>query len=48
MERVHGMADLIVAKQRHGATGKVRMRFDSRVTKFSDPADEGYMPELRG
>jgi hypothetical protein len=25
----------------------VRMRFDARVTKFSDPADDGYMPELR-
>ena len=48
MERVYGMADLIVAKQRHGATGKVRMRFDARVTKFSDPVDEGYMPEMRG
>ncbi len=48
MERVHGMADLIVAKQRHGATGKVRMRFDARVTKFSDPIDEGHMPEFRG
>ncbi len=48
MERVYGTAELIVAKQRHGATGKVRMRFDSRVTKFSDPIDEGYMPELRG
>ena len=42
MERVYGMAELIVAKQRHGATGKVRMRFDSRITKFSDPIDEGY------
>ena len=48
MERIHGRADLIVAKQRHGATGTVRMRFDSRITKFSDPIDEGYMPELRG
>ncbi|HXH00299.1 MAG TPA: replicative DNA helicase [Sphingomicrobium sp.] len=48
MERVYGTAELIVAKQRHGATGKVRMRFDSRVTKFSDAAEEGYMPELRG
>ena len=48
MERVYGMAELIVAKQRHGATGKVRMRFDARVTKFSDPIDEGHMPELRG
>ena len=47
MERVYGMAELIVAKQRHGATGKVRMRFDSRITKFSDAVDEGYLPELR-
>ena len=48
MERVYGMAELIVAKQRHGATGKVKMRFDSRITKFSDPVDEGYIPEVRG
>ena len=48
MERVYGMAELIVAKQRHGATGKVKMRFDSRITKFSDPIDEGYAPEMRG
>ncbi|MCA1654291.1 MAG: replicative DNA helicase [Sphingomonadales bacterium] len=48
MERVYGQAELIVAKQRHGATGKVRMRFDSRVTKFSDAADESYLPEMRG
>ncbi len=48
MSRIHGRADLIVAKQRHGATGTVRMRFESRITKFSDPADEQYMPELRG
>ena len=48
MDRVYGMAELIVAKQRHGSTGKVRMRFDARVTKFSDAADEGYLPEMRG
>ncbi len=48
MERVYGMAELIVAKQRHGSTGKVRMRFDARVTKFSDAADESHLPEFRG
>ncbi|MFL6830406.1 MAG: replicative DNA helicase [Sphingomicrobium sp.] len=48
MGRVYGLAEVIVAKQRHGATGKVRLKFDSRVTKFSDAADEGYLPELRG
>ena len=40
MERVYGTAELIVAKQRHGSTGKVRMRFESRITRFSDLADD--------
>ena len=47
MARVYGLAELIVAKQRHGSTGKVRVKFDSRITKFSDLLDEGYMPEMR-
>ncbi len=42
MERVHGLAELIVAKQRHGSTGKVRMRFEARITKFSDLAEGDY------
>lgn len=40
VQRVHGLAELIVAKQRHGATGKVRMRFESRITRFSDLASD--------
>ena len=40
MEDVFGTAELIVAKQRHGSTGKVRLRFESRITKFSDLADD--------
>src|SRR5690349_12692288 len=47
MGRAYGRAEVIVAKQRHGATGKVRLRFDSRITKFSDAVDEGYLPEMR-
>jgi replicative DNA helicase len=47
MSRVYGLAELIVAKQRHGATGKVRLKFDSRITKFSDAADDAYLPEMR-
>jgi replicative DNA helicase len=47
MGRVWGLAEVIVAKQRHGATGKVRLKFDSRITKFSDPADDAYLPEMR-
>ncbi len=48
MARAYGRAEVIVAKQRHGSTGKVRLKFDSRITKFSDAVDEGYLPELRG
>ncbi len=44
---VAGKAEIIVAKQRHGSTGIVRVRFDGRTTKFSDAADEGYLPEMR-
>jgi len=39
MERVYGLAELIIAKQRHGATGKVRLRFEAKITKFSDLAE---------
>ena len=40
MERVYGLAELIVSKQRHGSTGKVRLRFEPRITRFSDLADD--------
>ncbi|MFM5930793.1 MAG: replicative DNA helicase [Novosphingobium sp.] len=40
MEQVTGLAELIVAKQRHGATGKVRLRFEARITRFSDLAPD--------
>ncbi len=40
MERVFGLAELIVAKQRHGSTGKVRLHFEARTTKFTDLADD--------
>jgi replicative DNA helicase len=48
MARAYGRAEVIVAKQRHGATGKIHLKFDSRITKFSDAVDEGYLPEARG
>jgi replicative DNA helicase len=48
MARVYGLAEILVAKQRHGSTGKVRVKFDSRITKFSDLVDDSYIPEMRG
>ncbi len=46
-ERIHGHAGLSVAGLRRGATGRVRMYFDARSTRFSDLAvasygDDGY------
>jgi replicative DNA helicase len=46
MQRVWGLAEVIVAKQRHGSTGKVKLKFDSQVTKFSDLADDQYLPDM--
>ena len=48
MERVFGLAELIIAKQRHGATGKVRLKFESNITKFSDYIDDAYLPQRMG
>jgi replicative DNA helicase len=48
MERVYQLAELIVAKQRHGATGKVKLKFEAKITRFSDHADADYLPEARG
>src|SRR3954447_20736995 len=47
MARAYGLAEVIVAKQRHGATGKIRLKFDSCTTKFSDAVDDGSLPEIR-
>lgn len=38
--RIHNIAELIIAKQRHGPVGKLNLFFDSRVTKFRDLAKE--------
>ena len=48
MDRVYGLAEVIVAKQRHGSTGKIRLKFESRITRFSDLADDALLPEVRG
>jgi replicative DNA helicase len=45
MEKLHGIAELIVAKQRHGSTGKVRMKFEAKITRFSDLADDSFAQE---
>ncbi|MCB8877233.1 replicative DNA helicase [Acidisoma silvae] len=36
MERVHNRAELYIAKQRHGPTGKVDLFFEGEFTRFGD------------
>ncbi len=36
MEQVHNKAELIIAKQRHGPTGKVDLFFEAEFTRFTD------------
>jgi len=42
MSDTHGLAELIIAKNRHGATATVTLKFESKYTKFTDLADERY------
>jgi replicative DNA helicase len=44
MSKVHGIAEVIVGKQRHGPTGAVRLHFEDTVTRFSNLAEESSYP----
>ncbi len=45
MDPIHNLAEIIVAKQRHGPIGKVLLQFESRFTRFGNLAKKDYMPE---
>ena len=42
MERAYNTADVIVAKQRHGPVGSVKLHFEPELTRFSDLAQTDY------
>ena len=44
-EEAYGLAEVIVAKQRHGPTGKRMFHFDGATTKFSDYVGPDHLPE---
>ena len=48
MDSVHGIAEVIIGKQRHGPTGTVRLLFEDMVTRFSNLAREETLPAHYG
>ena len=44
MGKVHGIAEVIIGKQRHGPTGTVRLHFEDTVTRFSNLAPDESLP----
>jgi replicative DNA helicase len=45
MEKVHGRAEIIIGKQRHGPTGTVQLSFEGQYTRFGNLARNDYLPE---
>jgi replicative DNA helicase len=44
LEKVHGLGEIIVAKQRHGPIGAVKLRFDAETTKFDNYMAPDHLP----
>jgi replicative DNA helicase len=45
MSLVHGKAEVIIGKQRHGPTGTVELQFEASLTRFGDLTHDGQVPE---
>jgi replicative DNA helicase len=45
MDAVHGKAEVIIGKQRHGPTGTVSLQFDAEVTRFAN-LDAAHRPNF--
>ena len=41
MDKVAGLADVIIGKQRHGPIGTVKLHFNEDLTKFGNLAQGG-------
>ena len=46
LEKVHGLGEIIIAKQRHGPIGAVKLHFDAETTKFDNYLAPDHMPDF--
>jgi replicative DNA helicase len=44
LEKVHGLGEIIVAKQRHGPIGTIKLHFDAETTKFDNYMAPDHLP----
>ena len=42
MSEIHGQAELLIGKQRHGPTGNIRLSFESKFTRFGNYINSEY------
>jgi replicative DNA helicase len=45
MDQMHGRAELIIGKQRHGPTGTIELQFEAEVTRFGNIVRTDTLPE---
>ncbi|MCW8969870.1 MAG: replicative DNA helicase, partial [Rhodospirillales bacterium] len=45
LDKVHNMAEVIIAKQRHGPTGTVNLHFNGEFTRFGDYIADDRLPD---
>jgi len=45
MAAVHGKAEIIIGKQRHGPTGTVNLQFEASVTRFDNLERDGQVAD---
>jgi replicative DNA helicase len=48
MDKVTGIAEVIIGKQRHGPTGVVELQFEAQLTKFQTLAKRDHLPQSFG
>ncbi len=47
MDALHGLAEIIVGKQRHGPTGTLELQFQAEITRFGNKARREHPDEAR-